>query len=567
MRRALLCLLVSLILLLSYMSGAQISAANGVTPIKHVIYIVQENHSFDNYFGTYPGVIGYPPNTALPMDPNETGSPTVSPFHLNVAQPIMIVGDELPPGVADPDELNASVAAPDSAAVSPFALLNESLGQDLSHAWSVAHQAYDNGKMDGFVAAEKSNLTMGYYDRSDIPNYWAYADNYVLDDYFFSSLMGPSFPNHLYIASGSNGPTNQTGSWVLNHGIIDNPPIGFSWQGVDLTWSTLAQQLSGASVSWKWYDGEANPLAPTIWNVLPLFDYFQQNPAQLTEHVASTASFVSDVQKGNLPAVSWIIPGSWTPSTYPAACKGVAPSEHPPARSDCGMDYVTYLVNQIMQSQYWQSTAIVITWDDYGGFYDQVAPPQVDQYGEGFRVPTLVISPWAKPHYIDNTTYEFASMIKLADTLFGLQPTAPRVVAAHDMMNSFNFNQVPLAPLIESDNFVGPASSTVTTTLTTTLTSTSTSTVTVGSTSTVTSTFTSPSISTSTSTQTVTTTSRATATVTTTLTPTSSGSQTSASGLGSGYILATLVIVTASVALVGGYFLGRFKRGQHGPPE
>jgi len=554
MRRAQLCLLVTVLLLLSYVYDPQTPAAGGTTPIKHVIYIVQEHHSFDNYFGTYPGALGYPPNTALPTDLNETGSPTVSPFHLNVTQPILIVGDELPPGVADPDELNASTADPGSPQASPFALLNESLGQDLSHAWSVAHAAYDNGKMDGFVSAEKSNLTMGYYDRSDIPNYWSYADHYVLDDHFFSSLMGPSFPNHLYIASGSNGPTNMTQSWVLNHGIIDNPPSGFNWQGVDLTWSTLAQQLSGAGVTWKWYDGEAKPLAPTIWNVLPLFDYFQQNPSQLTAHVASTASFASDVQSGNLPAVSWIIPGEWTPADYPAACKGVAPSEHPPARSDCGMDYVIYLVNQVMQSQYWQSTAIVITWDDYGGFYDQVAPPQVDQYGEGFRVPTLVISPWAKPHYIDNTTYEFASMIRLADTLFGLQPTAPRVAAASDMMNSFNFNQAPLTPLIEPDTFVGPASTTVTSTVT----QTSTSTVTVGSTATVISTVTSPLVST----QTVTTTSGSTSTVTMTFTRT----QTSG-GPGSDYVLASVAIATACVAIVGGYFLGRSRRSRNPPSE
>jgi phospholipase C len=539
MRQAFLCLLVSILLLLSYVGSVQVSTANAPMPIKHLVYIVQENHSFDNYFGTYPGVIGYPPNVSLPLDPNETGSPSVSPFHLDVAAPIMIVGDELPPGVADPDELNASVVELNSTSGSPFALLNESIGHDLSHAWSVAHQAYDNGKMDGFVKAERSNLTMGYYDRSDIPNYWAYADHFVLDDYFFSSLMGPSFPNHLYIASGSNGPTNLTGSWIISHGVVDNPPGSFNWQGVDLTWSTLAQQLSGAGISWKWYDGDANPLAPTIWNVLPLFDYFQKNPAQLDSHVASTSNFATDVQSGNLPAVSWIIPGSWTPPTYPTVCNGVSPSEHPPARSDCGMDYVTYLVNQIMQSQYWQSTAIVITWDDYGGFYDQVSPPQVDQYGEGFRVPTLVISPFAKPHYIDNTTYEFASMIKLADTLFGIEPTAPRVLDANGMMNSFNFSQAPQPPLVEPDNFIGPASSIVIITSTTTVTSSSTLTLTTAATTTVTR--------------------ASTLTLTTTATWTSTYF-----GGGNGYTMTAIAVVTAVVAVVGGYILGRGRH--HSPP-
>jgi hypothetical protein len=123
------------------------------------------------------------------------------------------------------------------------------------------------------------------------------------------------------------------------------------------------------------------------------------------------------------------------------------------------MDYVTYLINQIMESKYWQSTAIVLTWDDYGGFYDHVLPPHVDQYGEGFRVPTLVISPWAKPHYIDHTTYEFASMIKLADRIFNIPATELRVIDANDMMNSFDFSRTPLQTLVEPTNFIGPIKS------------------------------------------------------------------------------------------------------------
>ncbi len=460
MKTVLYCGVVCALLILSGLGNVGLGASASSSPIKHLVYIVQENHSFDNYFGTYPGVNGIPQGLAVPMNPNSSGSLLVQPFHLNVSQGISIVGDELPPGVSDPEEL---ASATSTSSISPFPFANESIGQDLSHAWTVAHAAYDNGKMDGFVAAERSTLTMGYYDRSDIPNYWAYADHYVLDDNFFSSLMGPSFPNHLYIASGTNGPTGMTYNWVQNGGVINNPGSLFSWQGVDLTWSTLAQQLSKSNMTWRWYDGDAHPLNPSIWNVLPFFDYFQKNPTQLKEHVTNTASFVSNVGNGSLPSVSWIIPGGWVPPTYPAGCLGEGPSEHPPTRSDCGMDYVTYLVNLLMQSKYWQSTAIVLTWDDYGGFYDNVAPPQVDQYGEGFRVPTLVISPWAKPHYIDHTQYEFASMIKLADTIFGLAPTATRTVNANDMMNSFDFGQVPLSPLVEPTDFVGPAKSISTT--------------------------------------------------------------------------------------------------------
>ena len=433
--------------------------------IQHLIFIVQENHSFDNYFGTYPGANGLPLGLQVPFDPNRTSLGYAQPFHLNVSQPILIWGDELPPGVADPDDFQGTQVN----GTGPYHLGSESIGTDLSHAWSVAHRAWDQGKMDGFIAAEGSILTMGCYDRSDIPYYWDYANQYVLDDNFFSSLMGPSFPNHLYIASGTNGPvTNLNYRWILNGGVIGNPSSGFDWSGVSLDWSTLAQEMSNANVSWAWYDGNRQPTKPNIWDVLPLFTYFQTHPDQLVEHVKDTTTFLSDIQNDQLPAVSWIIPGGWVPPTYPAACRGQSPSEHPPARSDCGMDYVSYLVNQVMKSPYWSSSAIIVTWDDYGGFYDHVPPPQVDAYGEGFRVPALVISPWAKHAYIDHTQYEFASLLRLAEDNFNLPSLGVRDVAANDMMNSFDFSQPPQPALIEPANFVGPASDATTVTQTAT---------------------------------------------------------------------------------------------------
>ena len=210
------------------------------------------------------------------------------------------------------------------------------------------------------------------------------------------------------------------------------------------------------------------------------------------------------------------------------------------------MDYVTYLINQVMKSSYWQSTAIVLTWDDYGGFYDNVPPPVVDKYGEGFRVPTLVISPWAKPHYIDNTVYEFASLIKLADTLFAIQPTAPRVINASNMMNSFNFAQVPLAPMVESETVVGPIKTTTTTTIsgsTTSFTSTTTQ-------STISSTSTSQSSSSTSSVSTTQTSSSKTSTSTTETAPPQNG----------GYILILGTIGAAVLLVGGGIVLTRLKR-------
>jgi phospholipase C len=455
---------ISFVVILLLVGGASsplvASVMSAPSKIQHLIFIVQENHSFDNYFGTYPGANGFPLGISIPINPAKSSLGFIQPFHLSVTQPIFIVGDELPPGVSDPEELESSSAA----TVPPFPFQNESIGRDLSHAWRVAHIAYDGGKMDGFILAEGSALTMGYYNRNDIPYYWDYADNFVLDDNFFSSLMGPSFPNHLYIASGTNGPVSGlTYRWILHGGVVDNPGDQFDWQGVTLTWSTLAQELSNANMPWTWYDGKVNPTKPDIWNVLPLFSYFQNHPSELTQHVRNTQNFISDIRTNQLPAVSWIIPGAWHPPNWPQVCIGQGTSEHPPARSDCGMDYVAYLVNQVMQSNYWDSTAIVITWDDYGGFYDHVVPPQLDEYGEGFRVPTLVVSPWAKHGFVDHTPYEFASLLRLAENNFHLPTLGTRDVHANDMTNSFDFNQAPQVPLIESANFVGPATITPTT--------------------------------------------------------------------------------------------------------
>ncbi|HTY76114.1 MAG TPA: alkaline phosphatase family protein [Candidatus Nanoarchaeia archaeon] len=445
------------VLLLGTYGFLKPTVADTSSKIQHIVFIVQENHSFDNYFGTYPGANG-DWNVSVPVDPDNIAAGSVSPFHLSATVAVDT-------GVSDPDDpVN-------------WAQGSTSIGSDLGHSWEIAHASYDNGKMDGFIQADQSTMCMGYYDRQDIPYYWDYADHYVLDDNFFASVMAPSFPTHLYIASGRSGTLDDglTGDFVMNGSIINNPPLtgGLSlldsplvnWQEPSLNWATLAQELSIANRTWAWYDGDTNPQAATIWNVLPLFQYFQNNPNQLATHVKSTATFASDIANNQLPAISWIIPGSWQPPTLPTVFKNQANiqdsvSEHPPARSDVGMDYVSYLVNQVMQSSAWQSTAIVITWDDWGGFYDHVAPPKIDAYGDGFRVPTLIISPWAKTHYIDHNQYEFGSLLRLAEDNFGLPTLGARDLISNNMMDSFNFTQNPLPALIEPGNFVAETSPT-----------------------------------------------------------------------------------------------------------
>jgi phospholipase C len=415
-----------------------VSAENGSQiPINHVVYIIQENITFDHYFGTYPGADGIPANVKFAYRPGE--KPQVGPFHLN----------------------------------------QTALPRDLNHSWQASRLAYDNGKMDGFIWAEwpralryywqgevpsidpatikpvpglpgrggqlfSGNVlagqlvgkqprsapvgrppdwvlnTLSYYDYHQIPNYWEYARRYTLCDRFFSSLTGPSEPNHLYSVAAQSG------------GLVNNPGPNIARKEAVYDFKTAADLLQSNGISWKYYDEKRNPRAHSLWNPLPGFKSFTP-PSDLLNNVVSLAEFFSDIKAGHLPSVCWIVPDG-------------PDSEHPPHDSAQGMWHVTELVNAIMNSPYWKDTTIIITWDDYGGFYDHVAPPKVDQYGYGFRVPGLVISPYARPGFIDHTQFDFTSPLKLIETRFKLPPLTDRDRAANDMLSCFDFKQQPLAP-------------------------------------------------------------------------------------------------------------------------
>ncbi len=435
--------IILLILALSVMQFPVFSSASSY-PITHVIFIIQENHSFDNYFGTFPGANGLA--NAPPCCTGNVGGTiqTIHPFPLGGKTNILLMGD-------DSDDMRVNQLSSSSTQQAPF-YFNDETNTCCDHSWTAAHTAYDNGKMDGFITAENSIETMGYYNGTEIPYYWDYASNYVLDDNFFSSLMGPSWPNHLYIQSGTSGGYQDNGGC---------PNGGYA--GCSLNWNTMAQMLQQNGISWKQYVGDPNVTQRTIWNVLQEFSYFQNNPQNLQE--AYTPQLLTDISSGSLPSVSWVIPWSWLPSSISATCDNLEKgdlslylaSEHPNGRLDCGMDYVSSLVNAVMQSQYWSNTAIFITWDDYGGYYDHVVPPQVDNYGLGFRVPSIVISPFAKHGYVDHTEYEFGSYLKLIETLYGVNSLTQRDANANNLLNSFNFNQSPQPTLVEPGNFLGPA--------------------------------------------------------------------------------------------------------------
>ena len=378
----------------------------GSEKIDHIVWIIQENHSFDNYFGTYPRANGFPPSTCLLKTPGS--SECVAPFHMPEGAPPC----------------------------------------DMDHSWQVAHAAYDNGKMDGFIWAEGSPFTMGYYDERDIPNYWNYARHFTLCDNFFSSLMGPSSPNHLFtVAAQSGGETNNVETFEQLKEFLDDPD-GF-------TFASMVDLLEKARVSWKYYvEAEPTPASEkgrawwprlyypqpdtfTLWNPLPGFKSIREDPKKMARLV-STEDYFRDLKEGTLPQVAWLIPR-------------FNDSEHPPEPIGPvaqGMWYVTRLVNALMESPYWRNSVIFLTWDDYGGFYDHVQPPFIDAYGYGPRVPTIVISPYARAGYISHQMYDFTSMLKFIEVRYGLPHLALRDDRASTMEDCFDFNQSPNPPLV-----------------------------------------------------------------------------------------------------------------------
>lgn len=370
-------------------------AAQGIDKIQHVIWISQENRSFDSYFGTFPGADGIPKGTCLPVRPG--AKKCIKPFHQ----------------------------------------AHQSLPCDMSHEWVTAHAAYDNGRMDGFVWAEGTPDTMGYYDQRDIPNYWEYAEHFTLADHFFSSLDGPSFPNHVYMVAAQSGGviTNINSVKALEH-TLDNKD-GFEFASVFL-------RLKDKDISWKYYvdtDGIKNPIAKskqpkkfTYWNPLPGFKAIRDNPKMMA-HLVGQSHFYSDLKKGTLPTISYLIP------TY-------LDSEHPVATPVRGMWYVTHLINAVMRSKYWKNSVIFVTWDDYGGFYDHVAPPQLDAFGLGPRVPAIIISPYARSGFIDRNVYSFGSILRFIEVRWHLKHLTARDGRAKPMLAAFNFQQKPLQPLV-----------------------------------------------------------------------------------------------------------------------
>ena len=372
-----------------------------ISVIQHIIFIIKENRSFDNYFGQYPGANG---STS---------------------------------GVASTGQVIPLRHTPDQVT-------------DIGHEWVAALTAVDGGKMDRFDLIPFGDINGQYMAYSqvteaDIPNYYTYAKNFVLADKMFSSVHGDSFENHLYIIAAQAGGviTQKVGAPASPKWGCDAPPT-FLLQAMDDTdgviseifpcfdFQTLADSLDSGGISWKYYaPPEGQP--GYAYNTFDEINHIR-NTSLWTEHVVSDSQFATDAANGNLPAVSWLVTG---PN-----------NEHPPGSACQGENWTVQQLNTLMQGPDWSTSAVFLTWDDFGGFYDHVAPPPMDVYGLGPRVPLLIISPYARAGYISHTQYEFASVLKFIEERFGLTPLTERDANANDTTDSFNFSQSPLAPLI-----------------------------------------------------------------------------------------------------------------------
>jgi len=431
--------------------------------IKHVIVIMQENRSFDDYFGTYPGADGIPAANGQ--------------FTVCVPDPVTEGCDK------------------------PY---NNPSSTDVGgcHSYPCAEAVLDGGKMDGFVASAEQfgypTDVMGYEDAREIPNYWAYAKNYTLDDHFFASSLSWSLPQHLYLVSGWSAlcSTTQASSCVNN---IDGPyaPAGeqkgvsqalaTGTSDIHSSWTDITDLLYTHHVTWRYYiengtkvdcfDGDLATCPPSasdyqtpgIWDPLPIFSDVQAD--NQISNVTPLGSYLASAKNGTLPTVSWIEPS-------------VPNSEHPelgaPGQATNlggiheGQAYVTKLINAAESGPEWDSTAIFLTWDEWGGFYDNVVPPTVDGNGYGLRVPSLIISPYAKKGHIDNQTLSDDAYLKFIEDDFlggarldpatdGRPDPRPDVRENESILGNvaddFNFNQTPSAPLILPLNPApGPAS-------------------------------------------------------------------------------------------------------------
>jgi phospholipase C len=378
------------------------------TPIKHVVFIIKENRTFDNLFGRFPGA-------------------------------------------------NGATVGNDQGEQRPLTQALDRLPEDIKHCYDCALQAYDGGKMDGFATVSDAADRYAYtqYRPQDLPNYWTWAEHFVLGDNFFASAQGPSFPNHLYTIAAQSGGAHENPIQNLDElqarhqetGVFkawgcDSLPTSFvpvfDSEGNEkqlppcFDFQTEGDLLSAKDIPWAYYSAteEQNGY---LWSAYDAVRHIRENPQVWQSHIFPVDGVLGDIRDGLLPPVTWITPRFEL-------------SEHPEYSFCHGQNWSTRVIDTIMNSPMWKDTAIFLTWDDYGGFYDHVPPPQVDGFGFGVRVPLLILSPYAKTGFVSHELGEFSSVLRFVEDNWGLTQLTHRDREATPLMSAFDFSQDPRPP-------------------------------------------------------------------------------------------------------------------------
>lgn len=420
---------VAIVLILLLASAAPLiyleARSNGGSPsipIQHIVVVVMENHAFDNLFGTYcpsvgpncpDAVNGIPPGTCVPYSPSNVSAGCIAPFPLAAT------------GIKTPDP---------------------------PHEWNSSIASIDGGKMDGFYAAEHvGTVPFGYYDGNTIPVYWDMAQEYAIGDDFFSSALSYSLPNHWYLLAGQAPPE------AINLSSLAGATLQqrHSYLNAANQTKTVEDLLNASpSTSWKYYDwalpsyqvainGGAQTETPSAYNYWnPLASKAESYTQWYVNHFVPRSDFFNDTSTGQLPSISWVIPGD----TF---------SDHPPSNLSLGEEYVASVVDAVESSPDWASTAIFVTWDDYGGFYDHVPPPHVDPLGLSFRVPVLVISPYTPAGRVVSSEGYFESILHFIEWRFHLGCITNRDCGAPLPLDYFDFQMGPRAPILFPTDPVG----------------------------------------------------------------------------------------------------------------
>jgi phospholipase C len=377
------------------------------SPIQHVVILVQENRSFDDLFATYPGADG------TLYGRTHTGK--------------------------------------------RIALTRSPLGTRwvIDHTYATYRTDYDHGKMDGFDLGNINGgrkkahaLAYEYVDPIHIKPYFDLAHQYVLADRLFQTQGSGSFVAHQDLIAGAallpgavsvvdfpnSAPWGCDAPPKTETPLIaqDGRPVAGPGPFPCFYYSTIAEELDGHHDSWKYYTPPLLTPGSTglLWNAFDAIGKVRYGEGWIKNVSTPETNVYADVAHDRLATVSWVIPDAFN-------------SDHPGYGHDTGPSWVTSIVNAIGKSKYWKSTAIIVVWDDWGGFYDHVPPPQLDYGGLGFRVPMLVISPYAKRGYVSHTQYEFASILRFVEDTFGLGRLGENDRRAHSIADAFDFTQPP----------------------------------------------------------------------------------------------------------------------------